>query len=86
MSLAVRPWTAATAADSIRRITRDVLLMPDPATAVVASDGLIALSIVEAIQELGLAIPADVSFLMYDDFAWTRLTTPAADSHLAARP
>ena len=49
---------------------------PDPATAVVASDGLIALSIVEAIQELGLAIPADVSFLMYDDFAWTRLTTP----------
>ena len=49
---------------------------PNPATAVVASDGLIALSIVEAIQELGLTIPADVSFLMYDDFAWTRLTTP----------
>jgi LacI family transcriptional regulator len=50
--------------------------MPDPATAVVASDGLVALSSVEAIQELGLTIPADVSFLMYDDFAWTRLTTP----------
>jgi LacI family transcriptional regulator len=32
--------------------------------------------VVEAIQELGLSIPADVSFLMYDDFAWTRLTTP----------
>lgn len=63
-------------ADSVRRVTRDLLLMPDPATAVVASDGLIALSIVEAIQELGLAIPADVSFLMYDDSAWTRLTTP----------
>ncbi len=63
-------------AESIRRITRDVLLMPNPATAVVASDGLIALSVVEAIQELGLAIPADVSFLMYDDFAWTRLTNP----------
>jgi LacI family transcriptional regulator len=63
-------------AESIRRITRDVLLMPNPATAIVASDGLIALSIVEAIQELELAIPADVSFLMYDDFAWTRLTAP----------
>jgi LacI family transcriptional regulator len=63
-------------AESIRRVTRDVLLMPNPATAVVASDGLIALSIVEAIQELGLTIPADVSFLMYDDFAWTRLTSP----------
>jgi LacI family transcriptional regulator len=32
--------------------------------------------VVEAIHELGLSIPDDVSFLMYDDFAWTRLTTP----------
>ncbi|MFC9353411.1 LacI family DNA-binding transcriptional regulator [Arthrobacter sp. NPDC057013] len=62
--------------DSIRRTTREVLRLPDPATAIIASDGLIALSIVEAIQELGLTIPADVSFLMYDDLAWTRLTTP----------
>ena len=59
-------------AESIRSITREVLLQPDPATAVVASDGLIALSVVEAIQELGLSIPADVSFLMYDDFAVDR--------------
>jgi LacI family transcriptional regulator len=63
-------------AESTKRITREVLLMPDPATAVVASDGLIALSVVEAIQELGLSVPTDVSFLMYDDYAWTRLTTP----------
>jgi LacI family transcriptional regulator len=63
-------------AGSIRRLTREVLLGADPATAVVASDGLIALSVVEAIQEMGLRIPEDVSFLMYDDFAWTRLTTP----------
>lgn len=63
-------------AESIKRITRHLLEGPDAATAIVASDGLIALSIVEAIQELGLSIPADVSFLMYDDFAWTRLTTP----------
>ncbi|MET3936617.1 LacI family DNA-binding transcriptional regulator [Arthrobacter sp. OAP107] len=63
-------------AGSIRNLTREVLLGTDRATAVVASDGLIALSVVEAIQELGLRIPEDVSFLMYDDFAWTRLTTP----------
>ena len=63
-------------AGSIRKLTREVLLGADPATAVVASDGLIALSVVEAIQEMGLRIPEDVSFLMYDDFAWTRLTTP----------
>jgi len=63
-------------AGSIRNLTREVLQGADPATAVVASDGLIALSVVEAIQELGLRIPEEVSFLMYDDFAWTRLTTP----------
>ncbi|HKS00875.1 MAG TPA: substrate-binding domain-containing protein, partial [Arthrobacter sp.] len=63
-------------AGSIRKLTREVLLGAKPATAVVASDGLIALSVVEAIQEAGLRIPEDVSFLMYDDFAWTRLTTP----------
>ncbi len=63
-------------ADSIRTITRGLLLAPEPATAIVASDGLIALSVVEAIQELGLSIPDDISFLMYDDFSWTRLTSP----------
>src|SRR6476620_3970934 len=63
-------------AGSIRNLTREVLLGTDRATAVVASDGLIALRVVEAIQELVLRIPEDVSFLMYDDFAWTRLTTP----------
>lgn len=63
-------------AESIRKITVELLQGPDAATAIIASDGLVALSVVEAIQELGLSIPDDVSFLMYDDFAWTRLTTP----------
>jgi LacI family transcriptional regulator len=62
--------------DSIRDATRELLLLADPATVIVASDGLIALSALGAIQDLQLSIPGDVSFLMYDDFAWTRLTTP----------
>lgn len=63
-------------AESIKRITRELLIGPDAATAIIASDGLIALSIVEGIQDLGLSIPEDVSFLMYDDFPWTKLTSP----------
>lgn len=63
-------------ADSIRKSRVSFLFLPDPATVIVASDGLIALSVLGAIQELELSIPEDVSFLMYDDFAWTRLTTP----------
>lgn len=63
-------------AASIKGLAREVFEGPDPATAVVASDGLVGLSLVEAIQERGLQMPTDVSFLMYDDFAWTKLTTP----------
>jgi LacI family transcriptional regulator len=63
-------------AESIKAIARELLLLPEPATALIASDGLVALGVVEAIQELGLQIPQDVSFLMYDDFPWTKLTTP----------
>jgi len=32
--------------------------------------------VVEAVQELNLSIPADVSFLKYEDFASTRFTPP----------
>jgi len=66
----------ASDAESIMRITRELLSGPDAATAIIASDGLIALSVVEGIREMGLSIPDDVSFLMYDDFSWTRLTSP----------
>jgi LacI family transcriptional regulator len=61
---------------SIARITRKLVHGPSAATAIVASDGLIALGVVEAIQEMGMIIPRDISFLMYDDFSWTRLTAP----------
>ncbi|MEC3851433.1 LacI family DNA-binding transcriptional regulator [Paenarthrobacter ureafaciens] len=63
-------------AGSIKAVARDLVTGPDPATAIIASDGLIALSVVEAIQESGLRIPDDISFIMYDDFAWTRLISP----------
>ncbi|GAA4658642.1 LacI family DNA-binding transcriptional regulator [Arthrobacter cryoconiti] len=62
--------------DSVVGITQDLLRGPAPATAIVASDGLVALGVVEGIQTMGLSIPQDVSFLMYDDLAWTRLTNP----------
>ncbi|MCU6479809.1 LacI family DNA-binding transcriptional regulator [Arthrobacter sp. A2-55] len=61
---------------SVAQITKDLLLDSRAATAIVASDGLIALGVVEEIQKLGLEIPKDISFLMYDDFAWTRLIRP----------
>lgn len=47
-------------ANSIRNITRELLFLPDPATVVVASDELIALSGLAAIQELELSIPGGI--------------------------
>ncbi|WP_353713637.1 LacI family DNA-binding transcriptional regulator [Arthrobacter sp. K5] len=54
----------------------EILNSPHAATAIVASDGLVGLSVVEAIQAKNLHIPADVSFLMYDDSPWARVTCP----------
>lgn len=60
----------------IKGVTRDLLLLPDPPTAIIASDSLIALSVLATLRDAGLSVPNDVSFIMFDDFEWTTLTTP----------
>jgi LacI family transcriptional regulator len=60
----------------IRKAVADLVSDPDPATALVASDSLIGLAVVGALQEQGRRIPEDVSILMYDDQPWARLVTP----------
>jgi LacI family fructose operon transcriptional repressor len=44
--------------------------------ALVASSGLILLGILEAVRELGLAIPGDLAVAGFDDMPWTRLVQP----------
>ncbi|WP_308219849.1 LacI family DNA-binding transcriptional regulator [Arthrobacter jinronghuae] len=60
----------------IREIVEELLLCPDPATAIIASDSLIALEVLHTIQQLEMRIPDDVSFMMYDDMPWALLMTP----------
>jgi LacI family transcriptional regulator len=60
----------------IRPVARELLALPDAPTAIIASDSLIALAVLGTLQELGLRVPDDVSFVMFDDFEWTTLTTP----------
>lgn len=60
----------------IRAAVADLVTGPDPATALIASDSLIGLAAVGALQEQGLRIPDDVSILMYDDQPWAKLVTP----------
>ena len=50
--------------------------MTEPATAIVASDNLIAMTVLKECRRNHLRIPQDLSLLMYDDFPWTELVDP----------
>ncbi|WP_306740148.1 LacI family DNA-binding transcriptional regulator [Arthrobacter sp. B0490] len=60
----------------IHEIVQELLSGPSPATAIVASDSLIALDVLHTLQNLNLSIPDDVSFMMYDDMPWAQLMRP----------
>lgn len=66
---AVNPDLVDSAAESL-------LALPEPPTAFVASDNVIAQGLLGALTRRGLHVPGDASFVMYDDFPWTQLTTP----------
>ena len=46
-------------------------------TAVIASNDMMAMGAMKAIQEKGLQIPADISVIGYDDIEMGKLCTPA---------
>jgi LacI family transcriptional regulator len=52
------------------------LLRTAEVTALIASDSLIGLAVIGALQSGGARIPDDVSVLMYDDQPWARLLDP----------
>lgn len=57
-------------------VTRELLLGDEPATAIIASDSLIAMTVFQTIRTLGLRIPEDVSLIAFDNADWTGITTP----------
>ncbi|PPI23748.1 LacI family DNA-binding transcriptional regulator [Rathayibacter sp. AY1B5] len=54
----------------------DLLALPEPPTAILASDSLIALDLLRAARARGLRVPDDLSFVMFDDFPWAELIDP----------
>lgn len=63
-------------AAGIRSVVSELMAGPARATAIIASDSLIAASALEELRSLSLNIPEDLSFIMFDDFPWTRVVTP----------
>lgn len=56
--------------------TFDLMAMPDPPTAIFCGNDLMALGALEAVSELRLGVPKDVSIMGYDDQELARYTHP----------
>ena len=60
-------------------LTRDLMKLPEPPTALFATTGNLAVGAFRALRELGVRIPQDVSLLSFDDYPWTSLVEPPVD-------
>lgn len=61
---------------STKALTRELLTLPDPPTCILYPDDFAAVGGVNAIKELGLRIPEDVSIAGYDGIRLTRVLEP----------
>lgn len=61
------------------RLTNELMRLPEPPTALFSTTGNLALGAFQALKELGLEIPDDVSLLSFDDYPWTQVVEPATD-------
>ncbi len=61
-------WSTKLAAAETRRL----LSMPDPPTAVFAASDDMALGVLDAARDLGIAVPDDLAIVGFDDIALAR--------------
>ncbi|WP_406300485.1 LacI family transcriptional regulator (plasmid) [Embleya sp. NBC_00888] len=62
--------------DAAGGMTRELLALPIPPTAIFTTDGIISLGVVEALQEHGLAMPEQMSVVGFDDPEWALVVRP----------
>lgn len=60
----------------IARIVDGLWQRPQPPSALVASDSVVAMWLLREVTQRGLRIPEDLSFVMYDNFPWSEIVTP----------
>ncbi len=56
--------------------TRQLMGLDEPPTAILPLDSILSLGVLQAVRELGLRCPHDVSILGFDDAEWTETVTP----------
>jgi DNA-binding LacI/PurR family transcriptional regulator len=69
--------TADYSAEDAARATRSVLMAPDPPTALVFDNDVMAVAALGVAHELGLSVPGDLSLVAWDDSALCGLVRPA---------
>jgi DNA-binding LacI/PurR family transcriptional regulator len=60
-----------------RRAARDLLDAPEPPTAILAMSDVLALGVLQAAAERGVAVPSELSIVGFDDSPVAALATPA---------
>jgi len=61
------------------RLTRDLLALPEPPTAILSLTGSQGAGAYRAIREAGMSVPGDVSLVTFDNYSWTQLVEPQID-------
>jgi DNA-binding LacI/PurR family transcriptional regulator len=62
--------------DNARELTMELLALSSPPTAIFATNNLMTLGTLEAVNEAGLKIPEDISVVGFDDMPWAKAITP----------
>ncbi|MDF7662263.1 LacI family DNA-binding transcriptional regulator [Erwiniaceae bacterium L1_54_6] len=62
--------------DQIQQIVARLWQREQPPTALIASDSVVAMSLLREVMRRGLRIPQQLSFVMYDNFPWSEIVSP----------
>lgn len=62
------------------RVTRELMSLPEPPTALFSTTGNLAAGAFQALKELRLRVPTDVSLLSFDNYPWMSLVEPTVDA------
>jgi LacI family transcriptional regulator len=58
------------------RAAKEVCLRPDPPTAIFAANAMMGMGALQAVQELGVRCPAEISVAMFDDLPYMSIIQP----------
>ena len=64
-------------ADEAYQATKKLMQLAEPPTALFAQTGHVAIGAFQALKDLGLAVPEQVSLLSFDNYPWTTLVSPS---------